>query len=149
MFFFSFGRNRNSEKSGFRPELTGLNRVPVHPKLRIILLIMLKKWKWCRVKTEWQLILANIKIFWLFRQFLLTIFSIISNMIPYLPSPPARINWKLELPVGIPNENNFNTQTIALHAIPNGNGGKMRFRPAFLNRIGSNYFTWIAMIQER
>jgi endonuclease I len=30
------------------------------------------------------------------------------------------------------NENNFNTQTIASHEIPNG--GKMRFRAAFLNR---------------
>jgi hypothetical protein len=34
--------------------------------------------------------------------------------------------------------NNFNTQTITLHAIPNG--GKMLFRAAFLNRIVYGYF---------
>jgi hypothetical protein len=36
------------------------------------------------------------------------------------------------------NENNFNTQTIALHAI--SNSGKMRFRAAFLNWVVFDYF---------
>jgi hypothetical protein len=38
----------------------------------------------------------------------------------------------------IPNENNFNIKTIALHAIPNN--GKMQFWPAFLYWIGFGYF---------
>ena len=35
--------------------------------------------------------------------------------------------------IRIPNENNFNTQTIAFNATPNG--GKVRFRATFLNWI--------------
>jgi hypothetical protein len=38
------------------------------------------------------------------------------------------------------NENNFKTKTIVLNAIHNG--GKMRFRAAFLNRIVFGYFLW-------
>jgi hypothetical protein len=50
--------------------------------------------------------------------------------------------------VWIPNDNNINTQqTIALlQAIPNG--GKMWFRPAFLNQIVFCYYFVVAMIQE-
>jgi hypothetical protein len=35
--------------------------------------------------------------------------------------------------ISIPNENNFNTQTIAFYVIPNG--GIMRFRSEFLNWV--------------
>jgi hypothetical protein len=49
--------------------------------------------------------------------------------------------------IQISNENNFNPKTIALHAIPNG--GKRRFRPAFLNRSDCIWLFLIAMIQER